>query len=391
MKKILFIAVILLISACAENGQPRHEDVDIPADGDSIAADLEDALLTDNVALDDLLDVESVDDSVDEVTDDDMLIPDEIDVDPASDLDDPQIDNVIEPDAVDNVDNNVETEAGPEIDAVDEDLVDEVTDETDNAVDIEVDNSMDIDEVPDADVPAAEQDEVADIEVDIDADTAPDDVPAGMVDIPAGDFYRGCDALHCDTAWYTDSDPYETVYISRFFMDVKEVTLAQFKVCWDAGDCVRPGTTWKWGSVTNAPVNNTEWYMANAYCEWVGKRLPTEAEWEKAARGTDGRKYPWGNDAPAGQADISPYGVENTWGGVREWVFDWYYVSYYHEPSSRTNPQGYIEGELGSPTLTIKALRGSYTGHLEVYARGGGIGKTGGVSDAGIRCAQTAP
>lgn len=217
-----------------------------------------------------------------------------------------------------------------------------------------------------------------------------------MVDVPAGDFWMGCNKSvdsECDSNEY----PYRKVYLSAFKIDRTEVTVAQFSECVKAGRCSSNGLntpywngksqmSWKWAcnwgqGRDDHPINCVDWRQAKTYCEWAGKRLPTEAEWEKAARGTDGRKYSWGNtgfgtaknvaniadetahkkhsdwsyakgytDGYEGTSPVgsfpkgaSPYGVLDMMGNVWEWVSDWYGSDYYKNGSTR-NPTGPSSG-----------------------------------------------
>ncbi len=187
---------------------------------------------------------------------------------------------------------------------------------------------------------------------------------AEMVLVPAGEFTMGSNSGD------DDEKPPHLVYLDAFWIDKYEVTNAFYKKCVDAGKCQRPNPT---GSSTrnayygntqfdNYPVIYVAWADAKTYCEWAGKRLPTEAEWEKAARGTDGRTYPWGNDWDAKKlnsgeggagdtvavgsypAGASPYGVMDMAGNVWEWVADWYDASYYSKSPVR-NPTGPSSGQ----------------------------------------------
>jgi len=133
----------------------------------------------------------------------------------------------------------------------------------------------------------------------------------GMVTVPGGSFFMGCNQS-VDSECDDDEKPGRTVDVPAFKIDKTEVTVAQFARCVDAGRCSSAGLTmpfyngkdqpefaefctWQKPGKEDHPINCVSWDQAVAFCEWTGKRLPTEVEWEKAARGPDGRKYPWGN------------------------------------------------------------------------------------------------
>lgn len=198
----------------------------------------------------------------------------------------------------------------------------------------------------------------------------------GMCLVPAGPFLMGCNQavdLDCDF----DENPLHEVTLSAYRIDKYEVTVADFAKCVDAGVCTHLATCvhdepspddaqCSWGVPGRElyPMHHVDCEDAKDYCAWAGKRLPSEAEWEKAARGTDGRKYPWGiapasceyavmmavegapgcdegHTLPVGSkpAGASPYGVMDMAGNVWEWVHDWYRDDYY-VISPEIDPQG---------------------------------------------------
>jgi len=149
-------------------------------------------------------------------------------------------------------------------------------------------------------------------------------------------------------------------YVGPFFMDLTEVTLASYKACVDAGACTQPDTAGacNWGKPgrEHHPINCVDLAQAQDYCRWAGKRLPSEDEWEYAARGTDGRRFPWGNESPANQlcwsgsnhgrgvrretcqvtafsSDVSPFGISGMAGNVSEWTLSRYTESYGSKPT----------------------------------------------------------
>lgn len=164
-----------------------------------------------------------------------------------------------------------------------------------------------------------------------------------IVLIPGGEFIRG--APYREGGGGIDEDPPSRVYLPDFYIDQYEVTHRQYKRFIDATGYKSP-VYWKERKYPSGkdifPVSYVSWYDAVSYCNWAGKRLPTESEWEKAARGTDGRRYPWGEKfenayantgssalymltpADSYPSGVSPYGVFDMAGNVQEWTADWY-------------------------------------------------------------------
>lgn len=213
-----------------------------------------------------------------------------------------------------------------------------------------------------------------------------------LVYVPQGNFIMGSEDGEANER------PMHTVYLDSFWIDQTEVTNKQYQVCVNAGACEPPSSNTSYlqeancygGSCVypfdyygdpkfdNYPVIFVSWNQANAYCSWVGRQLPTEAQWEKAARGPDANIYPWGNFEPNGnllnynsiigdttkvgsyQSGKSIYGAYDMAGNVWEWVNDWYDGSYYQN-SPLSNP-------LGPETGDGKVLRGRSLGSYGGYS-----------------------
>jgi len=224
-------------------------------------------------------------------------------------------------------------------------------------------------------------------------------VPQGMVLIPAGEFLMGADDGLPDTR------PMHRIYVSTYWVDQHEVTNRQYRQCMESGGCGPPKdhSAYEDSALADHPVTNVTWTQARNYCGWRGKRLPTEAEWEKAARGIDGRLYPWGNNddmvkarsrpvertkngtVPVGSIDFarSPYGVADLVMNVSEWVNDWYAEDFYRSSPNR-DPQGPARGSFkvlrgGEPSERPLELRASYRGWDDMTYWGPSVG---------FRCAQ---
>jgi formylglycine-generating enzyme required for sulfatase activity len=187
-----------------------------------------------------------------------------------------------------------------------------------------------------------------------------------QVYIPAGEFSMGDDAATARTG-----DVLHKVDLHAYWIDQFTVTNAMYALCVKARKCRHTAsydTFLDDPAYADYPVHYVNWYDAAAFCKWERGRLPSEAEWEKAARGVNAFRYPWGNSQPdasllnyngelgaprsayAYWAGMSPYGLLNMAGNVQQWVADWYSTDYYAS-SPPQNPTGPLRG-------TLKILRG---------------------------------
>jgi sulfatase modifying factor 1 len=222
---------------------------------------------------------------------------------------------------------------------------------------------------------------------------------AMMVTIPAGEFLMGSP----DGQGEPDERPQHRVDITEFLIDKTEVSWRQLRKFTESTGSSLPREP-IWGTPDNYPAAFMLWDEAKAYCQWVGGRLPSEAEWEKAARGTDGNRYPWGDEWDSRRCNsisgglhrpesvgsysgcVSPYGVLDMAGGVLEWCADRYGEAYYSESPSR-DPKGPTEGRL-------RVMRGGAWMSQPTWVRAAYRSKRSPTSrnfDHGFRCARDAP
>lgn len=230
-----------------------------------------------------------------------------------------------------------------------------------------------------------------------------------MAYIPSGEFEMGSP----EGVGKSNEHPRHKVYLDAFYIDKYEVTFKDFEEYLVANSKQYPTIT-GWNDrkprpdMVNKPVFGLQWKRCKKYCEWKGKRLPTEAEWERSAKGIENRSYPWGNEPPNGEranfgnccfiqkgtvlSEVgsfdqgkSPDGVFDLGGNVAEWVYDWYDKKYYKKGDYK-NPKGPDKGKY-------HVIRGGAWNSLPVYLRSS---SRYGDSDAkdyygiGCRCAKSA-
>lgn len=243
--------------------------------------------------------------------------------------------------------------------------------------------------------------------------------------VPADDFPMG--SLPDFEGAEPDERPQRRVELDAFWIDETEVTWEMYERCVEAGGCPRPPAGRPKGINTRHPVSGINWDAASSYCRWVGRRLPTEAEWEMAARGEDGRRYPWGwigapessggvrlnycdsncpypyadastddgfaTTAPVGSlpAGASPFGALDMGGNVWEWTADWYRSDYY-ESAPASNPEGPSSG-IGRVIRGGSWLESAWQG-VVLSSRASNrswLNPERGRPDLGFRCALSAP
>lgn len=234
--------------------------------------------------------------------------------------------------------------------------------------------------------------------------------PCPMVAVAAGPFLQGSPGGTGEA----DEQPQRQIFVDGFAIDQFDVSVAQYRRCVADGICSDPNKdshcNWRYDDREEHPINCVSWDQAKTYCTWAGKRLPTEAEWEKAARGVDGRLYSWGNEAPTCervnfnaspeqgkdrychgqtvpvteyQRSASPYGAVQITGNVYNWVADWYGREFYSQGPLK-NPRGPSSGKYrvvrgGSWFSLAKDLRLALRGLIPPAVR---------LNYVGFRCAK---
>lgn len=353
-KFLIVIIVAVFFSLSCKSKHSNTSDEDIISDSDNSA------------------DIDTIDDS-DAVTD----------IDISEDLD------ITEPDeTVDENDLDINDEDIVDIDVIDIDTTDEEIPDPDTVDEIatDMDFADDIiipdEDFSDPDISTFDEDYMTDDEIIANC-------VDGMCDVPAGQYTMGCAAadLKCDS----DETPRHSVILGSYQIMKNEVTVEQYQTCVNSGNCNNNNAGQLhyavWSNTVNYqycnlgsargithPMNCVSWYGAKAYCEWLGMSLPTEAQWEYAAKGNDDRIFPWGDTAAtceyavmkeSGQlgcglsttwvigsktAGNSPFGTSDMAGNLMEWVNDWYSSGYY-SLSPEINPPGPSAG-------SYKILRG---------------------------------
>ncbi|MCX5792886.1 MAG: SUMF1/EgtB/PvdO family nonheme iron enzyme [Elusimicrobia bacterium] len=241
---------------------------------------------------------------------------------------------------------------------------------------------------------------------------------SGMSLIPAGEFMMGS----AESEGEADERPQHKVYSDAFYMDTREVTNAEYLKCVEAGACGKSeeaecfawdNSEWKKGLPLSEelrkpdnPVVCVSWDQAAAYCAWSGKRLPTEAEWEKAARGGTATPWYFGDDAaalagyawylgnsgkrthPAGGKKPNKYGLYDIYGNADEWCADWF--AWYDDPTPENG--GILRNPQGAPSGTAHITRGGSWGSFDSNVRSAVRGSNPQplTDQVGFRCVKTA-
>ena len=234
----------------------------------------------------------------------------------------------------------------------------------------------------------------------------------GMAYIPPGEFIIGSDdedifslakEFGARETFFENEKPARKIFLKGFYIDKLEVTNKDYKhFINQAGSS--PPPNWLKGNYRNnydmRPVNNVSWFEANSYCKWVGKRLPTEEEWEKAVRGPNGNNYPWGNEfnenkanlnngdtVPVGsiEGDKSYYDVYDMAGNLKEWTSSWY----------KPYPGSPLKSDFfGEKYKVIRGSAGNIVGHYnlpKIFSRSSYRSfffLNGKAEDIGFRCAK---